>query len=198
MRKLAILFPLMLSACGPSQEEIDKTAASEYCAGHDDSVAECRLDGVFDPWIASAGMRALSIDDYKVQVFPLSLPSRSEAENVRFGHLQFTSREPKRNPETQDVFRAWWSVEPAGEPMEGSGCEWWEYRARGSMYWTQDPDISESKVCNLGATKRTVYLNFETRCIPSRYRGAGICDADNPQKQANSYQFAVTRSLKGY
>lgn len=198
MRKLAILLPLMLSACGPSQEEIDNTVISGYCTGNDDSVADCRLDGVFDPWIAGAGVQHLSINDNKVEVFPVLLPSRSEAENVRFGHLQFRSPEPLRNPETQDVFRAWWSAESAGEPLEGSGCEWWDQRASGSMYWTQDPDISESNVCNLGTTERIVYLNFETRCVPARYRGAGVCNADNSQKRADSYQFAVTRSLKGY
>jgi hypothetical protein len=198
MRKLAVLLLLILSACGPSQEEIDDTATPGYCRGSDDSVADCRLDGLFDPWIAGGGVQHLSIDDYKVEVFPLLLPSRSDAEKVRFGYLQFTSREPKRNPETQDVFRAWWSAEPAGEPLEGSGCEWWEQRARGSMYWTQDSDIAEPNVCNLGTTERIIFLNFETRCLPGRYRGAGVCDADNPQKRADGYRFEVTRSLKGY
>jgi hypothetical protein len=171
-----------------------------YCTGNDDSVADCRTDGVFDPWIASAGEKELYIEDKKTETFAFLLPSRydsdSQADITRYGYLQFTSPEPQRDPVTQDVFRAWWSVEPNGEPLAGGGCEWLAVRARGYMYWTQDPDLVGDSVCNLGTDERVMYLNFETRCVPSRYDG--FCDADTPQKSSRSYQFDVARYVKGY
>lgn len=171
-----------------------------YCTGNDDAVADCRIDGLFDPWVAGTGENAIWIEGGKVEVFPFLLPSRYDtdkyADLVRYGLLQFTAPERRRDPASEAVFHAWWSVEPNGAPLDGRGCEWWAQQARGNMYWTQDADVSGG-ACYLGASERVLYLNFETRCYAPAYR-SGVCDADNPQRSMRSYQFDVARRWKGY
>jgi hypothetical protein len=171
-----------------------------YCTGNDDSVADCRIDGLFDPWVAGTGERAIWIEGGKVEVFPFLLPSRYDADSnadlVRYGFLQFTAAERRRDPASEDVFHAWWSVEPNGAPLEGRGCEWWSQQARGYMYWTQDADVSGG-ACYLGTSERVLYLNYETRCYAPAYR-AGVCNAETPQRSTRTYQFDVARRWKGY
>ena len=169
-----------------------------YCAGNDDDLADCRTDGLFDPWVAGAGEVPIWIRDKKVEVFAFSLPARSANEDVRYGYLQFTTPEAKRDPATQDVFRAWWSATPNGAVLPGGSCEWWTDVARGYMYWTQDEALLGRGACVLGTESRVLYLNFETRCAEARYKGRGTCDSENPQKSSAVYQFDVARYLKGY
>ena len=173
------------------------TDTSGYCADNDDDLADCRTDGVFDPWIATAGEVPIWIRDKKTEVFAFTLPARTEAEDVRYGYLQLTTPEPKRDPVTQDIFHVWWSETPNGSPLSGTKCEIWAVQARETIFWTQDPDPAyRSAACYLGADPRVLYLNFETRCLPARYNGT--CDSDNLRKSSAVYQFDAARVIKGY
>ena len=172
------------------------TDTSGYCVGNDDDLADCRVDGVFDPWIASSGEVPIWIRDRKTEVFAFTLPARSDAEDVRFGYLQLTTPERSRDPVTEDIFHMWWSETPNGAPLSGDKCEIWDAQARINMVpWSQDPTLA-AHTCYLGATSRVLYLNFETRCFPTRFKRT--CDSDNLQKSSGVYQFDVARYLKPY
>ena len=167
-----------------------------YCAGNDDDLADCRLDGVFDPWIVATGEVPIWIRDKKTEVFPFTLPARSDNKDVRYGYLQLTTPERSRDPVTEDIFHMWWSETPNGAPLSGEKCDIWDDQARINMVpWSQDPALA-AHTCYLGAESRVLYLNFETRCFPVRYKGT--CDSDNLQKSKGVYQFDVARYLKGY
>jgi hypothetical protein len=173
------------------------TNTTGYCAGNDDDLADCRVDGLFDPWMASTGEVPIWIRDKKTEVFAFTLPARAEWESVHYGYLQLTSPEAKRDPVTQDIFHMWWSETPNGSPLGGSKCEIWASQARENVFWTQDPDPAyRSSACYLGAEARVLYLNFETRCLPARYKGT--CDSDNLRKSSAVYQFDAARIIKGY
>jgi hypothetical protein len=90
----------------------------------------------------------------------------------------------------------WWSETPNGAPLSGEKCEFWDVQARANVFWTQDSSLA-SAACYLGAESRILYLNFETRCLPARYR-PGACDAENLQKSKDVYQFDAARYVKGY
>lgn len=168
----------------------------DYCEGVDESAVTCDRTGELDPWIASKGEIHLFIRDRKTLAFPFTLPSRSEASDIRYGYFQLTSPEVKREIESEDIFHMWWSATPDGPVMSGDRCEWWGIRAKRNVYWTQDTDLA-SEVCYLGAESRVLYLNFETRCYAPRYKPS-VCDDNNRNKSYDSYQFDFARYVKGY
>jgi|SaaInlStandDraft_1057018.scaffolds.fasta_scaffold43007_4 hypothetical protein len=170
---------------------------SEYCYGADYAVVDCDASRNYDPWVASTGERAYWIRNQLTISIPFTLPSRDDADDVRYGYFQMTSPQSRRDPATDDVFRVWFSSEPNGEPLGGRGskCEKWLVQARGNFHWTQDQSLS-GQLCFLGETAKVLYANFETACYAPRYEGS--CSDTNKQKSASSYQFDVARLVKGY
>jgi len=171
----------------------------EYCYGADYSFVECDASRNFDPWIARTGEKNYWIRNRLTLAIPFTLPARGAALDARFGYFQMTAPERKRDPETEDIFRVWFSEEPNGVPLggKGSNCEKWMVQARGYLYWTQDADLAaDANVCFLGHSENVLYANFETACYAPRYEGE--CSETNRQKSYRSYQFDVARGVKGY
>jgi len=171
----------------------------EYCYGADYSFVECDASRNLDPWIANTGEKNYWIRNRLTLAIPFTLPAREDALDARFGYFQMTAPERKRDPETEDIFRVWFSEEPNGVPLGGSGskCEKWMVKARGYIYWTQDADLAaEANVCFLGHSEKVLYANFETACYAGRYEGE--CSDENKQKSHKSYQFDVARAVKPY
>ena len=174
---------------------------SEYCYGADYALVDCEPSRNFDPWIASTGEKHYWIRNRLTFAIPFTLPHRTHehASKAKFGYFQMTASERKRNPETEDIFRVWFSEEPNGVPLGGKGskCEKWMVKARGYIYWTQDADLAaEANVCFLGHSEKVLYANFETACYAGRYKGE--CSDENKQKSHKSYQFDVARQVRGY
>ena len=172
---------------------------SEYCYGADYALVDCDPSQNYDPWIASTGEKHYWIRSGLTFAIPFTLPSRESASDTRYGFFQMTSPEVKRDVYTEDVFRVWFSEEPNGVPLDGSGgkCEKWMVRAKGYLYWTQDPDLAtDAGVCFLGNSEKVLYANFETACYAPRYEGQ--CSDNNKQKSYSPYQFDVARGVRGY
>ena len=171
----------------------------EYCYGADYSLVECDASRNFDPWIASTGEKNYWIRNRLTLAIPFTLPARGAALDARFGYFQMTAPARKRDPAKEDIFRVWFSEEPNGVPLGGSGsnCEKWMVKARGYFYWTQDADLAtDANVCFLGHSEKVLYANFETACYAPRYNGE--CSDTNRQKSYKSYQFDVARQTRGY
>ena len=171
------------------------TDSSTYCAGNDDDLADCKASQNFDPWVAGTGETAIWIRKGLTEVFPFTLPARSENPTIKYGYLQMTSPERERDPATEDVFHAWFSETPNGAPISGNKCDIYLRQARDSFFWTQDSSYA-NQVCYLGEAGRVLYVNFETRCFVGEYRGSGSCTADSKLKSTATYQFDVSRRLK--
>ena len=171
------------------------TDSSTYCAGNDDDLADCKASQNFDPWVAGTGETPIWIRKGLTEVFPFTLPARSENPTVKYGYLQMTSPERERDPATDDVFHAWFSETPNGAPISGNRCDIYLRQARDSFYWTQDSRYAK-QVCYLGEAGRVLYVNFETRCVVGAYTGSGSCTADSKLKSNATYQFDVSRRLK--
>ena len=171
------------------------TDSSTYCAGNDDDLADCKASQNFDPWVAGTGETPIWIRKGLTEVFPFTLPARSENPTVKYGYLQMTSPERERDPATDDVFHAWFSETPNGAPISGNRCDIYLRQARDSFYWTQDSRYA-NQVCYLGEAGRVLYVNFETRCFVGAYTGSGSCTADSKLKSNATYQFDVSRRLK--
>ena len=168
-----------------------------YCAGFDPELADCDPATNFDPWIAGTGEVNYWIRSRLTEVFPFTLPERSDgtdAEKVWYGLLQMTTGERRRR-EGEDVFHAWFSETPNGPVIKGTNCEWYTLQARGNLYWTQD-EVWADSMCFLGTESKILYVNFETRCYPDTY--AGTCDDVNKRKSGRTYQFDVSRRFKLY
>jgi hypothetical protein len=188
------------------EEEVDNPVAEdpvvyvdegEYCYGADYALVDCDASRNYDPWIASTGEKAYWLRNQLTISIPFTLPSRDDADNVRYGYFQMTTPQPRRDPVKSDVFRVWFSSEPNGDPLGGGGsrCEKWLVQARGNFLWTQDQSLS-SQACFLGHESRVLYANFETACYAPRYEGS--CSDTNKQKSASSYQFDVARLVRAY
>ena len=171
------------------------TDSSTYCAGNDDDLADCKASQNFDPWVAGTGETPIWIRKGLTEVFPFTLPARSENPTIKYGYLQMTSPERERDPATDDVFHAWFSETPNGAPISGNRCDIYLRQARDSFYWTQDSRYAK-QVCYLGEAGRVLYVNFETRCFVGAYTGSGSCTADSKLKSNATYQFDVSRRLK--
>lgn len=171
------------------------TDSSTYCAGNDDDLSDCKASQNFDPWIAGTGETPVWIRNGLTEVFPFTLPARSENPTVKYGYLQLTSPERERDPADEDVFHVWFSETPNGAPISGTKCEWYGRQARDNFYWTQNPQY-EVQICYLGDAERVLYVNFETRCYVGAYFGEGTCTADNKLKSTATYQFDVSRRVK--
>ena len=174
---------------------------SEYCYGSDYTLVDCDPSVNYDPWIASTGEKHYWIRNRLTFAIPFTLPHRNHehAFKAKYGYFQMTASERKRDPETEDIFRVWFSEEPNGVPLggKGSNCEKWMVKARGYIYWTQDADLAaEANVCFLGHSEKVLYANFETACYAPRYKGE--CSDINKQKSYNSYQCDVARQVRGY
>ena len=171
------------------------TDSSSYCAGNDDDLSDCKASQNFDPWVAGTGETPVWIRNGLTEVFPFTLPARSENPAVKYGYLQLTSPERERDPSTEDVFHAWFSETPNGAPISGKKCEVYLRQARDNFFWTQDPRYA-NQVCYLGDAERVLYVNFETRCYVGVYAGTGTCTADTKLKSTATYQFDVALRLK--
>jgi hypothetical protein len=171
------------------------TDSSTYCAGNDGDLSDCKASQNFDPWVAGTGETPVWIRKGLTEVFPFTLPARSDYPSVKYGYLQMTSPERDRDPAKEDVFHAWFSETPNGAPLGGAKCEIYLRQARDNFYWTQDPRYAKA-ACYLGDTERVLYVNFETRCYVGAYTGSGTCTADNKLKSLATYQFDVARRLK--
>ena len=171
------------------------TDSSTYCAGNDGDLSDCQASQNFDPWVAGTGETPVWIRKGLTEVFPFTLPARSDYPSVKYGYLQMTSPERERDPAKEDVFHAWFSETPNGAPLGGAKCEIYLRQARDNFYWTQDPRYAKA-ACYLGDTERVLYVNFETRCYVGAYTGSGTCTADNKLKSLATYQFDVARRLK--
>ena len=172
---------------------------SEYCYGADYALVDCEASRNYDPWIANTGEKHYWLRNQLTLSIPFTLPARNDSESqadiTRYGYFQMTAPMRKRNVETEDIFRAWFSSEPNGEPLSGTKCEVWKLLARGNFLWTQDETLA-NQACFLGHTSRVLYANFETACYAPRYKGS--CSDINKQKSASAYQFDVARWVKGY
>ena len=166
-----------------------------YCAGYDPSAADCTVDQNFDPWIAGTGEKPYWIRSGLTEVFPFTLPARSDASDTRFGYLHITTGERKRDKTQDDIFHVWFSETPNGPVLAGTDCEWYAEQAKGKVYWTQDSSLA-GEMCDLGTASRTLYVNFETRCYEPTYSGS--CSDTSKQKSSAKYQFDVSRRIKGY
>ncbi len=174
-----------------------ETPTDGYCAGADPDLVDCDAERNFDPWIAGTGEVNYWIRNRLTEVFPFTLPERSDgsdAEKIWYGLLQMTTGE-RRRKEGEDVFHAWFSETPNGPVIKGNNCEWYTLQARGNLYWTQDESLADD-ACFLGTESRILYVNFETRCYPDTY--AGTCDDANKRKTGRTYQFDVSRRFKLY
>jgi len=109
--------------------DVSELDPSHFCVDNDDDLAECRWaeanDFFFDPWISSVGEKGIWIQDKKTEVFPFTLPARSDAAaaEVRYGYLQLTTPERQRVLKAEDVFHMWWSETSNGTPLESANCE---------------------------------------------------------------------------
>ena len=166
-----------------------------YCAGYDPSAADCTVDQNFDPWIAGTGEKPYWIRSGLTEVFPFTLPARSDASNTRYGYLHMTTGERKRDKTQDDIFHVWFSETPNGPVLAGTKCEWYGEQAKTSFYWTQDSSLA-GEICDLGTASRILYVNFETRCYEPLYSGS--CSDTSKQKSSAKYQFDVSRRIKGY
>jgi len=166
-----------------------------YCAGYDPTLADCTADQNFDPWIAGTGENPYFIRNRLTEVFPFTLPARSEALSTRYGYLQLTTGERKRDAVSEDIFHMWFSETPNGPVLKGTKCEWYGTQAKTYFYWTQDSKLA-NQMCDLGQSSRLLYVNFETRCYEDLY--SGTCNADNLRKSSAKYQFDVSRRLRSY
>ena len=166
-----------------------------YCAGYDGRETDCDPAVNFDPWAFGKGEEAYVIANRLTKSVPFTLPSRSDAGQVRYGMLQLTTSESRREPADEDIFHMWFSTTPNGSPIEGKECEWYTTQARGYVYWTQDESL-KSEMCFLGSYSRVLYVNFETRCYAPFYNGT--CDDWNKRKSSRSYYFDVARKIKSY
>ena len=166
-----------------------------YCAGYDPSAADCIVDQNFDPWIAGTGEKPYWIRSGLTEVFPFTLPARSDASDTRYGYLHMTTGERKRDKTQDDIFHVWFSETPNGPVLAGTKCEWYGEQAKTSFYWTQDSSLA-GEMCDLGTASRILYVNFETRCYEPLYSGS--CSDTSKQKSSAKYQFDVSRRIKGY
>jgi len=166
-----------------------------YCADYDPTQADCQAEQNFDPWIAGTGEQPYWIRSRLTEVFPFTLPARSEALETRYGYLQLTTGERNRNAATEDIFHMWFSETPHGPVLEGKKCEWYGTQAKTYFYWTQDSSLAK-EMCDLGTASRILYVNFETRCYEPLY--SGTCSDDNKRKSSAKYQFDVSRRIRGY
>ncbi|MDA0630180.1 MAG: hypothetical protein O2981_02245 [Proteobacteria bacterium] len=166
-----------------------------YCAGYDPTLADCTADQNFDPWIAGTGENPYFIRNRLTEVFPFTLPARSEALSTRYGYLQLTTGERKRDAVSEDIFHMWFSETPNGPVLKGTKCEWYGTQAKTYFYWTQDSTLA-NQMCDLGQSSRLLYVNFETRCYEDLY--SGTCNADDLRKSSAKYQFDVSRRLRSY
>ena len=154
-----------------------------------------RVDQTFDPWIAGTGEAPYWIRSGLTEVFPFTLPARSDASDTRYGYLHLTTGERKRDKTQDDIFHVWFSETPNGAVLAGTKCEWYGEQAKTSFYWTQDPSLA-GEMCDLGTASRILYVNFETRCFEPLYSGS--CSDTSKQKSTLKYQFDVSRRIKGY
>ena len=171
----------------------DEPALPDYCEGNDAALANCDADRNYDPWIAHGGEVHYWIRDRKTETFPFTVMHEPQ---IWYGYLQMTSPEVQRDPYTEDVFHAWFSETPNGPVLNGdSRCERYSRAAELNFYWHQrEGDEQLAEACFIGTQARVLYLNYETRCIPSHYEG--VCDDDNKQKSDETYQFDVARRRK--
>ena len=169
--------------------------SDDYCAGNDSELADCRVDQNFDPWIASTGESPYWIRNRLTEVFPFTLPDRADHPEIRYGYLQLTTGERKRDAAKEDIFHMWFSETPNGPVLSGKDCEWYGTQAKTYFRWTQDQSLAKD-ICFLGTESRTLYMNFETRCMPKYY--AGTCGPGDLKKSSVKYQFDVSRRLQGY
>ena len=183
------------SSAGNSGGTGTEVPTDGYCAGYDPSAADCQVDQNFDPWIAGTGEKPYWVRNGLTEVIPFTLPARSDASDIRYGYLQLTTGERKRDATQDDIFHMWFSETPNGPVLEGTKCEWYGTQAKTYFYWTQDSSLA-GEMCDLGTRSRILYVNSETRCYEPLYSGS--CSETSKQKSSAKYQFDVSRRIQGY
>ena len=159
-----------------------------YCASPASDRVLCSEGTNFDPWITNTGEAPFSIPAGRI----LSIPfTTGTAEDSEYGYLQLTTAERSRDPYNEPIFHAYFSDRPAGEPVDGVKCEWWGREARTNFFWTQQEQYS-NQVCYLGASSKTLHLNFEVVCYPPSYSGTCTDEVRN----TGPYQFDVSRRIR--
>lgn len=160
----------------------EKMETDQYCGTFDPDLVECDPDENLDPWATESAGKDYTITDQLTRALPFTSTNTS---SVQYGWLELdTSELPRQSDE--DVFHIWFSEAPNGAPLSDSNCEAYLDQARGNFYWTQSTEYIND-MCYLGQAKRTLYVNFETRCEPASY--PGDCNDQQKQKSRRTYQF---------
>lgn len=178
------------SAASPDLELEATSCASDsvsmgpggYCSGGADNVT-CSVDNNVDNLWEHSGDSAQTIRGDVV-----ALPISTRESSVDGGRLSVTSQEPGFTDGRR--FWMWVSETPGGPALTGPQCSQFMARARGGMYWTQNPRwVDGERICYLGSSAKTLYLNF-TACETDGVACAGPI--------ASRYEFSVRRSYKSY
>ena len=153
-----------------------------YCSGGADNIT-CSVDNNLDNLWEHSGDSAQTIRGDVV-----ALPFSTRESSVDGGRLSVTSQEPGFTDGRR--FWMWVSETPGGPALTGPQCSQFMARARGGMYWTQNPRwVDGERICYLGSSAKTLYLNF-TACETDGVACAGPI--------ASRYEFSVRRSYKSY
>ena len=159
-----------------------------YCASPASDRVSCSGGTNFDPWIAAVGEVPFAVPTGRI----LSIPfTTGTAEDSEYGYLQLTTAERVLDPSNEPIFHTYFSERPAGAPLDGVKCEYWATQARLIFYWTQQVQYSD-QVCYLGASSKTLHLNFEILCYENFY--SGECTDDD--RNTESYQFDASRRIR--
>ena len=153
-----------------------------YCSGGADDIT-CSVDNNLDNLWENSGDSAQMIRGDVV-----ALPFSTRESNVDGGRLSVKSQEPSFTDGRR--FWMWVSETPGGLALTGPQCSQFMARARGGIYWTQNPKwVDGERICYLGSSAKTLYLNF-TACETDGVACAGVIAA--------RYEFSVRRSYKSY
>ena len=154
----------------------------DYCSGGADDIT-CSADNNLDNLWENSGNLVQTIRSDVI-----ALPFSTRESSVDGGRLSVTSQEPGFTDGRR--FWMWVSETPGGPALTGPECSQLMARARGGMYWTQNPKwVDGERICYLGSSAKTLYFNF-TACETDGVACAGVIAA--------RYEFRVRRSYKSY
>ena len=156
--------------------------SGSYCFDAADDVA-CSIDNNLDSLWESSGDSVQTIRGDVV-----AMPFTLRESTLDGGRLSVMSQEPTLTD--GKLFWMWVSETPGGPALAGTQCSQFMARARGGMYWSQNPKWADGeRICYLGSSEKTLYLNF-TACETDGVACAGPI--------ASRYEFSVRRSYKSY
>lgn len=167
----------------------EKSETDQYCGTFDPDLVECDPGENLDPWPTESTGKDYTIRNQLTKSLPFSLTNTS---SIEYGWIVLDTTELPRQSD-EDVFHIWFSQAPNGPPLPEPECEVYLNEARGNFHWTQSGDY-RNEMCYLGQAKRTLYLNFETRCNPASY--PGDCSDQLKQKSRRTYQFFARKMIQ--